>query len=174
MARLKCYENFAPPEVQMPAPFAPTGPSPLAGPSAAQTIGDWRLVRTPNPRGGREAISITRPGDLAGSDPDFVGLMVRCAEPDIEVLLVMLRPLSFRAHPSVSVNGTKFESSVVPPGLNILLPRDVAEMATLQWPMLPRLNLEVDDAGKTTKGLVALDGFDLALKALNSACLLRQ
>jgi len=168
-ARLQCYESLAPPEAQLPRTFgAPTGALP------PQTIGNWRLVRTPNPRGGKEAISINRTGDLAGSDPDFVGLMIRCGESDVEVLLVMLRPLSFRARPQVSVNGAKFESIVAPPGLNILLPRDVTDLAIQRWPALPYLSLEIADGGTTTKGKVLLDGFDVAFNALNAACLLRQ
>src|SRR3954462_79180 len=168
-ARLRCYESLAPPELQLP-PSSGQG----VGAMAPLTIGNWRLVRTPNPRGGKEAISITRPGDLSGSDPDFVGLMIRCGEADIEVLLVMLRPLSFRARPRVSINGAKFDGSIVPPGLNILLPGDVAILAKQLWPTLSKLSLEIDDAGTVTKGLVSLDDFDAALRSLTAACPLRQ
>lgn len=168
-ARLRCYESAAPPEVQFPPSSGST-----SGPMAPLTIGNWRLVRTPNPRGGKEAISITRPGDLSGSDPDFVGLMIRCAEPDIEVLLVMLRPLPFRARPRVSINGAKFEGSIVPPGWNILLQGDAAVLAKQLWPTLASLRLEIDDAGTITKGAVSLENFDAALKSLTATCPLRQ
>ena len=165
-ARLRCYESLTPPpDLQLP---------PAIGSAAPQSIGQWRLLRTPNPRGGKEAISITRTGELSGSDPDFVGLMVRCAEPDIEVLLILIRPLSFRAHPKVSINGAKFESSVAPPGSAVLLPSDVATTARQQWPALASLTFEVEESGTVTKGLVSLKDFDAALKALTAACPLRQ
>src|SRR5208282_1565839 len=55
-ARLRCYE-------------ATTKPSPNAalqalGPGA----GTWRLVRTPNPTGGPQAVSIMQTADIARSD----------------------------------------------------------------------------------------------------------
>jgi len=168
--RLRCYESVAPPELQ----FPPSSSGSISGSMAPLTIGNWRLVRTPNPRGGKEAISIMRPGDLSGSDPDFVGLTIRCAEPDIEVLLVMLRPLPFRARPRVSINGAKFDGSIVPPGLNILLQGDATIVAKQLWPTLSSLSLEIDNAGTITKGAVSLEDFDAALKSLTAACPLRQ
>ena len=39
--------------------------------SAAETTGGWRLLRTPNPYGGADAVSITHTAELARSDPDF-------------------------------------------------------------------------------------------------------
>ena len=167
-ARLKCYENLIPADPKLPQSSAP-----LTAPAVPQTIGRWRLVRTPNPRGGKEAISITRTGELSGSDPDFVGLMIRCAEIDIEVLLVLIRPLPFRAHPRVVINGTKFDSSVAPPGSAVLLPADVAVMARQSWTSLAKLSVEIEEAGTVTKGFVALDDFDAALKALIATCPLR-
>jgi hypothetical protein len=79
----------------------------------------WRLLRTPDPRGGREAVSITRPADTQRSDPDFVGLMIRCGETtDIEVLVALLRPLSLRAHPNIVIayggNHAELSASVAP------------------------------------------------------------
>jgi hypothetical protein len=171
-ARLQCYERLAPPDVQLPPLF--NAPSAPANSSQMPQLGNWRLLRTPNPKGGKEAISIIRTGDLAGSDPDFVGLMIRCGEPDVEILLVMLNPLPFRARPKVSLNDAKFEGSVAPPGLNILLPREATDLAILRWPTIPHLSIEISEEGKMTKGKVFLDGFDVAIKALNAACLLRQ
>ena len=38
--------------------------------------GAWRLVRTSNPSGGRDAVSIMHTADIARSDVDFAGLML--------------------------------------------------------------------------------------------------
>lgn len=165
-ARLKCYENLTAPEAILPN-AAPSSP-------ASQNIGRWRLVRTPNPRGGKEAVSIMRTGELANSDPEFAGLMVRCGDADIEVLLVLVKPIPFRAKPRVSIGGARFDSTVAPPGSAILLPAEVGVLARQSWPSLPRLAVEVDESGTITKGTVGLDDFDVALKALDAACALRQ
>ena len=66
-ARLRCYENSVSEQSR-------------SSSSRTQSLGKWRLVRTPNPQGGKEAISIMRGAELSGSDPDFAGLMLRCAE----------------------------------------------------------------------------------------------
>jgi hypothetical protein len=142
---------------------------PREGPGA-QNIGKWRLVRTPAPSGGKEAISITRPGELSGSDPDFAGLMIRCADSDIEVLVILIRPLPLRAHPRVSINGQTFVSTVSPPGSAVLLPRNVGISARQRWPSLAHLDLAVENDGLTTKGLVDLAGLQDALIALTAAC----
>ena len=143
-------------------------PSP-ATPSDALTIGRWRLIRTPSPTGRLEAVSITRPGELSGSDPNFVGLMIRCAEPDLEVLLVMLQPLPPRAHPTIIIDGTKVDGRVVPPGM-IQLPPDFAKVAKDVWPKRPNLRFSIEEDSVTTKGLVLLDDLDRALDVLTGAC----
>src|SRR5262245_14711786 len=48
-----------------------------AGPAMTQGIGTWRLVRTPDPRGGSEAVSIMQTADVSRSDIDFAGVMLR-------------------------------------------------------------------------------------------------
>ena len=64
-ARLNCLKKLI--------PGAPS--------DAASTANDsWPMVRTPNPRGGPDAIAIMRMADTAQSDPDLAGLMIRCAE----------------------------------------------------------------------------------------------
>jgi hypothetical protein len=166
--RFRCYESLTPPVSPEPSPATP----PDTG--GAQNIGKWRLVRTPAPSNGKEAISITRPGELSGSDPDFAGLMIRCADSDIEVLVILISAMSLRAHPRVSINGQLFESTVAPPGSAILLPKNVVMAARERWPSLATLDLAVDNEGLITKGRVDLTGLQDALNALNAACASRQ
>ena len=78
---------------------AATG-SAQAQPSAGRSTGTWRLVRTPNPRGGPDAVSIMQTAEPMRSDLDLAGLMLRCAERDIEVVVVLLKPFPPRAHPT--------------------------------------------------------------------------
>jgi hypothetical protein len=133
-------------------------------------IGRWRLVRTPDPRGEKDAISITHGAELHGSDPDFAGLMIRCGDKDVDVLAILLRPVPLRARPQVTVNGTKYEAKVAAPGTAILLPDEVTAAARERWRTLPSVSLAVDDGDSITKGMVSLEDFEPALKALTASC----
>ena len=76
-ARLNCYEQATSKRRDRPQP---------------SIAGSWRLVRTPNPAGGTDAISIMQIADPSRSDLDLAGLMVRCGEATTEVLIILVRP----------------------------------------------------------------------------------
>jgi hypothetical protein len=67
---------------------------------AATSAGTWRLVRTPNPRGGPDAVSIMQTADAARSDIDLAGLTLRCSDSGFDVLVVFLKPFPPRASQS--------------------------------------------------------------------------
>ncbi len=161
MARARCFQSMSTPD--LPAAVATT-------PRAPQSIGRWRLVQTRHPEGGKDAIAINRPGELSFSDPDFVGLTIRCAEPDIEVLLVTMQPRPLRTRVPVLVNGRRVEGTVAPPGVSILLPPTVAETARKLWPSMRTLSFEIGDSGSTVKGHIQLEDYERALAALSTAC----
>ena len=106
---------------------------PQTTPSNLPIAGKWRLVRTPNPRDGQDVISIMTTAELSGSDPDFAGLVLRCADPDFETLVFLINPLPPRARPTISINGKEFEGSVIPPGASVLLPRTATALVKEQW-----------------------------------------
>jgi hypothetical protein len=87
-ARLDCIEGGV---------VRPQKRSQLLSPST----GDWRWVRTPNPRGGPDAISIMHTADMSRSDADLAGLMLRCAQDGIEALVIVVAPLPTRARPRI-------------------------------------------------------------------------
>src|SRR5437899_1091146 len=60
----------------------------VESPKSTSEMGGWRLVRTPNPRGGADAVSIMRTADSSRSDIDLAGMAVRCGEIGAEVLVV--------------------------------------------------------------------------------------
>jgi hypothetical protein len=70
---------------------------------AATNAGTWRLVRTPNPRGGPDAVSVMQTADTARSDIDLVGLTLRCSDTGFDVLVVFLKPFPPRTHPKVKL-----------------------------------------------------------------------
>ena len=160
-SRLRCLQDIAGINGKKAAPRTNQGP--------------WRLVRTPDPRGGREAVSITRTADILRSDPDLAGLMIRCGETtDIEVLVASLRPLSLRSHPTVVIsygsNHAELPGSVAPPGALILLPGDAAALANGSWQNAKELEISVEDPEITIHGVVQLDGLGPALENLRAGC----
>ncbi len=111
--------------------------------------------------------------ELAHSDPNFAGLVIRCSDNGPEVLLVFVRPLPPRARPKVTVAGTTYEGSVVSPSAEVLL-AGASGAAQTRWPSLSSLSIEVTENEATTKGVVSLEGLDQALGTLNASCLARQ
>jgi hypothetical protein len=167
-ARLRCYEA----ETSQPSNRQP----PTAGPA---TAGPWPLVRTPNPAGGRDAVSVLKTADITKSDIDFAGLMLRCGGHNIEVLAVLVRPLPPRAHPHVAVTTVgktiDFTASVVPPGAEVLLPPEATALASGPWQTASELSVEVgavegDDQPGQTRGVISLAGLGAALAQLQANC----
>jgi hypothetical protein len=187
-ARLLCFEKLTSPDAQntpSPVPVVPHGaektpdnpPGSISGsqpgPSSIPVAGKWRLVRTPDPRPGREGkdiVSIMATAELSGSDIDFAGLNLRCTDADFEVLVFLLSPLQPQAQPAIAINGEKFHGNVVSPGTAILLPREASDLAREKWRSFPNLSVEVEDDGTKTHGLISLEGFNTALQALVGNC----
>jgi hypothetical protein len=135
--------------------------------------GSWRLVRTPNPRGGPDAVSIMQTPDPSRSDIDLAGLMLRCRGKSLEVLVVLLHPLSLRARPEVKLTtggAAAFAATVVPPGAALALPSEAAALITGPWQSAPEVTLEVDESDKVIRGVVSLAGLAPALDLLRSNC----
>jgi hypothetical protein len=160
-ARLRCYEAAAPRPQAKGAPLA---------------AGGWRLVRTPDPRGGADAVSIMRAADISRSDVELAGLMVRCAEHGTEMLVVMVTPLPPRARPQVTLRSAgreaRFEARVTPPGAALLLPPEAQALLTGPWQAEaePELSLEVVSDAATTRGIVPLAGLRPAMAGLAASC----
>src|ERR1700733_4523674 len=71
---------------------------------------NWHLQRTANPRGGPDAVSISHTADISRSDLDLAGMMLRCGEKGVEVLIVAVTPFSPHARPNVTIgaNGNEW------------------------------------------------------------------
>jgi hypothetical protein len=160
--RLRCYAI---------APVLTSSPRAIPPPPSG-----WKLIRTPNPQGGTDAVSIIRTADLGRSDPDLAGLMLRCAGPDFEVLVVVVRPLPPRARPGVTLQvgsrTTRFDATVVAPGAALLLPGSAAAMARGLWQGAPEATVEVDEetAPVRLRGAVSLAGLGSAIATLLASC----
>jgi len=161
-ARLRCYEQFNAAIAQKGAQDAPT------------PVDMWRLVRTPDPIGGRDAVSITRTADVSKSDLEFAGLMLRCGDRSVEVLIVLVRPFPPRAHPKVDVSAgsatAEFTASVAQPEVLLLLPREATRLAAGSWQAATELTVTVEDERGAIRGVVPLTGLGHALALLRSNC----
>jgi hypothetical protein len=147
-ARLRCYESNS------------SNPANAPPRTLEQAAGSWRLVRTHNP------------------DTDLAGLMLRCRETRVEVVVVLVRSLPLRAHPrvmtSVAGNSAGFVGTIMPPGAGILLPNEASELAVGPWTAGGELSVQVDaqdsDEPISIRGVIPLTGLGGALPSLLANC----
>ena len=135
-------------------------------------------MRTSNPLGEADAISIMRTADTSRSDLDFVGLMIRCSSDGrTEVVVVLIRPFPFRARPQVVFgnpgNEIRFQATVGPPGTAIAIPTDAATLVRGSWQALNDLFIRIDDGQDTIRGVVVLAGLQVAFNELMASCPMR-
>jgi hypothetical protein len=162
VARLHCLEN----EITN-----PRQPSQAFPPS----IGDWRRVRTPDPRGGPDAISIMHTADMSRSDADLAGLALRCAEGGIEAQGRDDDHQRPRARPRIRFGSPGkqkvFDAKAVPPFTALLLPREAPLFAAaLDASGADSLAIEVDRDDGPIRGAVALAGLTRAIERLTANC----
>jgi hypothetical protein len=146
-------------------------------PQPANEMNSWRLVRTPNPAGGRDAVAAMRTADGSRSDLDFAGLMLRCGDVEPEVLVVLVRPLPIYSHPNIAIEADSSSvdliATVVPPGLLVLLPSEATALAKGPWRRIAEVKMTVAEKGISISGVVLLAGLDAAMPQLEASCLAR-
>jgi hypothetical protein len=143
-------------------------------PSSSEMTGGWRFLRTPNPQGGPDAISIMHTADTSRSDLDLAGLMLRCGDAGAQILVILIRPFPLRARPKVALgkpgSEIRFETSVVAPGTAILLPGDAATLVNGPWRSLSELSIQLNDEQGNIRGIVVLSGLKSAFDVLTANC----
>jgi hypothetical protein len=144
-----------------------------AGSRTSQLPGGWRLVKTPDPRGGPDAVSVLHAADTTKSDLNFAGLTFRCGQTGIETLLILLEPLARGSQYGVQVKSgsteTPFEAKALQRGEVLLLPPSATALAGGSWQSGPELSVEI--AGPSPiRGSVALNGLSGALSTLSQSC----
>ena len=146
-------------------------------PPNSELMGGWHFVRTRNPQGGPDAVSIMHIADISKSDIDLAGLMLRCGDGGAEILVVLIRPFPLRAQPKVTFGkpGSEihFETSVVAPGTAILLPQEAATLINGPWRSLSELFIQVAAEQVSIRGVVALTGLKPAVDMLMTNCRVR-
>jgi len=140
----------------------------------SRPAGAWRLMRAPNPHGGPDAVSIVHTVDIARSDVDLAGLMLRCAPGGIEALIIVLDPRPPSSRPWVKARAAgmeeQFEARIVPPFTALLLPPEAAALLTGQWRTSDEVAIEIEAEPSAVKGTVSLAGLGPALDDLRASC----
>ncbi len=151
---------------------APAASAPDAQRSALP--GGWHLIRTKNPNGGPDAVSVSHTADVSRSDIDLAGILVRCGEKDTEVIVVAVTPFPPRAQPEVTlgVNAQewRFKAQVISPGAELLLPPEAIRLALGSWQSASELVVKVVAPELSFSGVVSIAGMAEALAALAASC----
>jgi hypothetical protein len=136
--------------------------------------GGWHLIRTKNPSGGPDAISVSHTADIARSDVDLAGILLRCGEKNMEVIVVAVTPFSPRAQPEVTVRVNtqewRFNAHVIPPGAELLLPSEAIRLAMSSWQSARDITIKVVSQEQSFGGVVPIEGMAAALAALAASC----
>jgi hypothetical protein len=159
-----CRDSLTPAQLQLPA-----------GQTGAPAAGNWRLIRTPGPSADKDIVSIIHTADMLRSDPDFVGLMIRCqTNARLQVALVVARPFPPRARPQITIkhgqSAVDFQADVLPAGSALSLPDSAEALAKGPWQALRELSFRIQGDGVTIDGIVAIDHLAAALGILESSC----
>ncbi len=144
------------------------------GSQSTQLEGGWRLVKSRNPDGGADAISAMHVADSAKSDARLAGLSLQCGRDGIEIVLIVLEPLSRSTRPNVAlITGGKraeFEASVIQGGAALLLPADASKLAAGDWQGATELSVEIATKPTAIRGAVPIGGLSTALGYLSQNC----
>ena len=136
----------------------------------------WKFTRTQGAKDGESFAAIMKTADTTQSDPDFAGLIVRCApKGKVDVLVALIRPFPPRSRPKVTIaasgGGTlSFEGSMAAAGAAVLLPDEVSAFAAGKWQTTASLSVVVREGDSEIKGMVALNGLRQAYHSLLANC----
>jgi hypothetical protein len=138
------------------------------------TVSGWRLIRSKNPQGGPDAVSMSHTADITRSDLELAGLMLRCADKGVDVVIVVVTPFPPRARPAVTVSASnkewRFDTHVVPPGAELLLPAEAMALASGPWQSAHELAVKVSSPEQSFGGVIPIDGLADALATLIPNC----
>jgi len=160
-------------------------------PAEAQQSSGWRLLQGINPAGGGGTASMIHTSDMMRSDLDLAGLMLRCHDANppgtgmqvqeaaptdraTQVVIVVVTPFPPRTMPRVTIGAPgkewHFEARVVPPGAELLLPAEAADLAAGPWQSTHELTVKVSWQERSFGGVIPIDGLANALATLNANC----
>ena len=146
-----------------------------SGSNVISLNGGWQLVKTKNPSGGADAVSIMHVADTRKSDIGLAGLSLQCGRQGIEVLLITLERMSRSDRPKVTLTTgagrvVEFEASVVQAGEARVLPRNASELASGDWHRATELSVDIERKPTSIRGTVPIVGLAAAYRILTESC----
>ncbi|MGY4606945.1 hypothetical protein ACVW16_005357 [Bradyrhizobium sp. USDA 4474] len=137
--------------------------------------GGWQLVKTKNPSGGPDAVSVMHVADTKRSDMSLAGLSLQCGRRGIEVLLITLERIPRGDRPRVTLTFgsgrvAEFDATVVQAGEALLFPGNAAELATGDWQQTDELSVQIDSKPNSIRGTVPIGGLATAYRLLTANC----
>jgi hypothetical protein len=134
----------------------------------------WRRVHGLGSNGGTEAAAILHTADFERSDPRLAGLMLRCSEYGVEVIIVVVEPFPPHMRPKITLRvagqESYFEGVVIPTGAGVRVPVDAWKLAIGLQLGSKELGIKISDGESTIDGVVALSGLTPALESLSADC----
>lgn len=138
-------------------------------------MSNWKFTRTQGGKADESFVAIMKTADTLQSDPDFAGLIIRCApKGKIEVLVALIRPFPPRSRPQVTLASAgfsqSFDATMAAAGAAVLLPEEAGVLAGGKWLSTPSLTVTVKENTSEIKGIVTLNGLREAYATLLSSC----
>jgi hypothetical protein len=131
-------------------------------------------MRLATPHGGTHSVSISHTADITRSDPDLAGILLQCGEEGPQIVIVVVSPFPPRARPTVTIGADSrewhFETRVVSPGAELLLPAEAADLAAGPWKSAHELSVKISSQEQSFGGIITIDGLADALAALATNC----
>lgn len=149
--------------------------------------GEWHVLRTTIPSGGLE-VAESHTADTARSDLDLAGLLLRCLSQNLEnadqrlqpsptspaVIVASVTLVPPHAEPQVTVTSAgkqwHFAARVLPPGAELLLPPEAADLARTAWQSSHELTVAVSTPERSFSGVIPIDGLAAALATVAASC----
>jgi hypothetical protein len=104
----------------------------------------------------------------------LAGLNLQCGKDGIDVVLVVLEPLSRSMRPNVVLiageTRAEFEASVIQSGVALRLPAEASKLAASDWQNADELAIEIGTTPTAIHGTVPIAGFATALRYLLQNC----
>lgn len=136
----------------------------------------WRLVRTPDPRGGPDLISTIKVADTLRSDADFAAMLLRCADAGrISIAFALIVPIPPRDRPDIVWRlddrpPVRVAARVLQPPTLIGLEPEGDTLLIGAIGAARRLSVGVVNKDTEVRGEIDLDGTSQALGRLAAEC----
>jgi hypothetical protein len=136
--------------------------------------GGWRLVKSRNPDGNGEIVSLMRAVDTAKSDIALAGLSLRCGPVRPEVVLILLDPIPSTERPVVTLQAgptrTRAEASAQQGGQTLVLSQAALPLANAARQGASEVAVTIETRPNPITGVVPLSGLVNALSSLSVYC----